>query len=282
MSKPILAVILPDYDFDTFKRRAKDYNFIVENYTSEIGQEVIVILKADYSTEIYHLSNYPLFGNIEMIKYRGCFRMDVYPRFKKLLLQSTIVKPKLTKKDLQDVKIWIGDNPELNKKVQDVLYSLGFSWLISEKYSHLESKYLTTNKKNICFGSGRNFYNECKQKEVLISDILDKEPVKEYKVSEEFILEAHKAACSIWKSKLEKQFPDVLLKTYNAGSRWMDDNDEECMLVRTDAKMFTLICCSSGNRYKAPIKVENNEAVTESELRKMANYFDDFKLIVKK
>lgn len=32
---------------------------------------------------------------------------------------------------------------------------------------------------------------------------------KEFKVSESFIREAHKVACSEWKQKLEKQFPEV-------------------------------------------------------------------------
>lgn len=33
--------------------------------------------------------------------------------------------------------------------------------------------------------------------------------MKKYKVSKEFILEAHKASCSEWKQKLEKEFPKV-------------------------------------------------------------------------
>lgn len=34
----------------------------------------------------------------------------------------------ITKEDLHNCKIWIGDNPELNRKVQEKLFELGFSW----------------------------------------------------------------------------------------------------------------------------------------------------------
>ena len=36
--------------------------------------------------------------------------------------------------------------------------------------------------------------------------------MKKYKVSKGFIIEAHKAACSEWKQKLEKEFPKVFEK----------------------------------------------------------------------
>lgn len=43
--------------------------------------------------------------------------------------------------------------------------------------------------------------------------------MKKYKVSKEFILEAHKAACSEWKQKLEKEFPEVFESKIEVG-KW--------------------------------------------------------------
>lgn len=43
--------------------------------------------------------------------------------------------------------------------------------------------------------------------------------MKKYKVSEEFILEAHKASCSEWKQKLEKEFPEVFESKIEVG-KW--------------------------------------------------------------
>lgn len=37
-------------------------------------------------------------------------------------------KKEITKEDFHNCKIWIGDNPELSKKVQEKLFELGFRW----------------------------------------------------------------------------------------------------------------------------------------------------------
>jgi hypothetical protein len=287
MSKVLLAVEVPKHRYWSFVEYAKEVGFHWESGTDleycVVDSSIMIYLFSDKkmtwsSVRIHDM--YPITN--EKFDYYGEFHRDIYTRFKELLLQSTIVKPKLTKEDLQYARIWIGNNPEVNMKVQDVLYDLGFKWRISEKYSFLKSNYLTTDKENIYHGNDKRFYDDGKQKEVLVSDILDIESMGEYKVSKEFILEAHKAACGTWKSKLEKQFPNVFPKTYRPGSRWKDINEVECMLVRTDDRMFTIVCCANGNRYKSPIEVENNEFVTETELRRMTIYFDDFKLIIKK
>jgi len=43
--------------------------------------------------------------------------------------------------------------------------------------------------------------------------------MKKHEVKEEFILEAHKEACSKWKSKIEKQFPDLFKNKLEIG-KW--------------------------------------------------------------
>ena len=43
--------------------------------------------------------------------------------------------------------------------------------------------------------------------------------MKKYKITEEFIKEAHKSACSEWKAKIEKEFPDAFKNQLEVG-KW--------------------------------------------------------------
>lgn len=45
-----------------------------------------------------------------------------------------------------------------------------------------------------------------------------------YSVDKEFIIEAHKAACSGWKTKLEEKFPDVFKSIVKAGQWYTSDS----------------------------------------------------------
>ncbi len=62
----------------------------------------------------------------------------------------------ITKEDLHDCKIWIGDNPELNRQVQEKLFKLGFSWLsgnnsIPALFSYAKGHLLIENGRIITF-----------------------------------------------------------------------------------------------------------------------------------
>jgi hypothetical protein len=189
MSKSILAVMVSQNRFHTFKETADSYDFKVGEWVANVIEAVVVILKADHSTDIYSALDYPLHHTLEMVKYKGSFHRDVYPRFKELLLQSTIVKPK-------------------------------------------------------------------------------EEPMKVYIVSEEFIKEAHEAACSTWKSKLEKQFPEAFPKTYKIGDRFNKvDNRYEYMLACTgNDNHVTMINISTGDRFSDEYQVNCIRNITETEL----------------
>jgi hypothetical protein len=98
----------------------------------------------------------------------------------------------------------------------------------------------------------------------------DKEEMKTYTVSEEFIKEAHKAACSTWKTKLEEQFPEVFPKTYHVGQRFISDDDEEYLLAQVDRDKCCLISLECGNRNVESISVDSCMRITEAELKQMS------------
>jgi hypothetical protein len=292
MSETILAIKVSDTDYDVLTSVMKEYNFKWLNDASYfpypgIAQCIVIKLHADKRLSWSNEDTFERYYSnlISVIEYDDNFSSVIYPRFKELLLQSTIVKPKLTKKDLEDKKIWIGDNPELHRQLQDKLYDLGFKWATSDKYAHLDSKFITTGIDNIYYGNCKEYYNTSSEKEVLISDILDKkEPMKEYKVTEEFIKEAYKAACLTWKSKLQEQFPGVFLKTYKAGNVFVDKNNPslEVTIIRSNNELM-LLCTGKAfkNELYNGIKVTVNDwtAITEEELKKLFSFsYNDFKL----
>jgi hypothetical protein len=68
--------------------------------------------------------------------------------------------------------------------------------------------------------------------------------------SEEFVKEAHKAACDAWRKKIEEKFPELFKteKTYPLGTRLMIDmcnGDEEFMLAAINGKAYAF-CVGDG------------------------------------
>jgi hypothetical protein len=73
-------------------------------------------------------------------------------------------------------------------------------------------------------------------------DVDDKEL---FETSEEFVKEAHKAACKDWKKKIEEQFPELFKteKTYPIGTRLiinLTNSNEEFMIVGIDGKAYAV------------------------------------------
>ena len=57
----------------------------------------------------------------------------------------------------------------------------------------------------------------------------------ELKTTEEFVREAHKAACSEWKSKIETEFPDLFKNTLEVG-KWYYNKKYDIVIYLTEFK----------------------------------------------
>lgn len=97
-------------------------------------------------------------------------------KLKDLVLGLT--NPKIT--DLSETKIWIGDNPELSRAVQEKAFELGWKWFAGSptevRYTD-DSQYLSfSTDKNIFRGSFKDDFNDLSKKEIFASDLLDSVP----------------------------------------------------------------------------------------------------------
>jgi hypothetical protein len=111
-------------------------------------------------------------------------------------------------------------------------------------------------------------------------DVDDKEL---FETSEEFVKEAHKAACDAWRKKIEEQLPELFEaeKTFPIGTRLIINliaGDEEFMIVGIDGKAYA-ICVNNGmvwssssmNVVNPRIGLSNKARVSLSELQKHIN-----------
>lgn len=112
--------------------------------------------------------------------------------------------------------------------------------------------------------------------------IVSKKLMKTYEVDEEFIKQAHSAACGDWKRRLEAKFPEVFSKTYRIGDRFLDvnDDDQEYLLVKVDHNLVSLINLSNGRSYDGRnYTVVSTDNITEKEFDRITSGDSkDFKL----
>jgi len=76
--------------------------------------------------------------------------------------------------DLSNTKIWIGDNPELSKKVQEKAFELGYSWTFAEKkiFSFLKAIYFNPDKSLSLTSSEKSgWFTSHNFKEIFPSDL---------------------------------------------------------------------------------------------------------------
>ncbi|HPQ80055.1 MAG TPA: hypothetical protein PLG47_06345, partial [Candidatus Dojkabacteria bacterium] len=84
-------------------------------------------------------------------------------------LKSEPVKP-----NFDNCKIWIGDNPELSKKVQEKLFELGYKWNSGEKKVKLTDKpvlQIWKDKKITYSDDDKYYFNSDSRKEIFPSDL---------------------------------------------------------------------------------------------------------------
>jgi hypothetical protein len=209
MSKRILAVKVSESRYATFIGNVtiERFKWAFDNITcSSTSNDIVIHLNSDKTMSRLSLSShFESYPDMELIKYRGNFHTEIYPRFKELLFQSTLVKPK-------------------------------------------------------------------------------KETMEEYKVSKDFILEAHKAACATWKSKLEKQFPNLFPKTYKVGDVLIDKNNPSLQVTIIRSTSDIMLLCTgkhftnemyNGNK----VRVTDWTNITEKELEEVFGFsYKYFKL----
>jgi hypothetical protein len=128
--------------------------------------------------------------------------------------------------DLTNTKIWIGDNPELAKKVQDRAIELGWNWIGGEKVTEFKYKdclYFSKDKIILYGDKGRDFFDSEPETEIFESDLFPTEtPTKETEKIEVFKLKGLSTAYSVYGAtelfedykKLKFQYPDRELFPY--------------------------------------------------------------------
>jgi hypothetical protein len=107
----------------------------------------------------------------------------------------------------------------------------------------------------------------------LIEIAQKKDATQELTVDKQFVLDAYKAACSEWKAKIEKKFPELFEKTYAIGDRFVLDEDcisGDYVLAQVLPREVCLINLEDGNRLNNPVTVYNPGQITTSEYRKIA------------
>lgn len=103
--------------------------------------------------------------------------------------QQSIKQYPLTKEecfiDLKNTKIWIGDNPELSRKVQEIAIKLGFSWYGCKNvdYTNSNALYFDNNKIIQYSNTQKNtYFSKQINKEIFPSDLGINETTNYYKV----------------------------------------------------------------------------------------------------
>lgn len=97
--------------------------------------------------------------------------------------------------------------------------------------------------------------------------------VTAHSVDEDFIKEAHTAACSTWKKKIEKRFPAVFPKkvTYWMGQVFEYNEDKELhILAQVSNSAMALVSLRDGNRFRDAEKVNNVMNITEEEFERIS------------
>ena len=128
---------------------------------------------------IYNLSDLKIVSEAEVAKKAIEYGHDL----RELGLHQFISVNKVTKEDLYNTKIWIGNNESLSRKVQKRLFELGFGWFDSGKNLFLNCKaiFLFSDKdlSRIEDDTFKNF--KChKHREITLSDLGLEETVIDY------------------------------------------------------------------------------------------------------
>ena len=97
--------------------------------------------------------------------------------------------------------------------------------------------------------------------------------MKTVTLPEEFVLEAHKAACSEWKAKIEKQAPELFTPKYKIGDKFIRNDGiyegRTYLLSNISDGKCGLIDVENGELWANGVKVQLNKNITEAEFSKL-------------
>jgi hypothetical protein len=93
--------------------------------------------------------------------------------------------------------------------------------------------------------------------------------MKTVTLPEEFVLEAHKAACSEWKVKIENQIPELFTPKYKKGDKFVRNEGmyggRTYLLSNIGDGKCCLIDMEDGDLWCNVVKVHNPKNITEAE-----------------
>lgn len=102
-------------------------------------------------------------------------------------------------------------------------------------------------------------------------------------IEESFLVEAYEAACSEWKDKLRKKFPEVL-SCYKIGDRFLRKESKEVyILAQAGLNSVCLVNLDNGRVWDYSVVVHDLFSISHSEFKSIvgSSYVDGFELIQK-
>lgn len=81
------------------------------------------------------------------------------------------VVPKKCPEEFKNTKIWIGNDPEKSRKVQEKLYELGFKWESSDSPKYFSFYALYVRNKYLFRGHGREYFDGHSAREIFMEDL---------------------------------------------------------------------------------------------------------------
>ena len=85
-------------------------------------------------------------------------------------------------------------------------------------------------------------------------------------LTEEFLMQAHEAACPKWKEKIENLVPEAFNVHECADQFYNKETGETYILAQVRACEICLISLTNGNRFVEPMPVKDSRRITDDEL----------------
>jgi len=96
-----------------------------------------------------------------------------------------------------------------------------------------------------------------------------------HQVSEEFIRSAHNAACSEWREKIERQFPELYPPPFaKIGSIVLIGHDRYVITWSNRINEVLLVSTETGNHWTVVHLVSNSHKITKDEMDRISEGYE--------
>jgi predicted nucleic acid-binding Zn-ribbon protein len=133
--------------------------------TNGVWQDLLFVKPEKEAIEaIMNTLAFALFPKLDFTKFNN--------RYTTITNSKTSAKPLLT--DLSNTKIWIGDNPEMSKRVQERAFELGWGWGTSRSTTPENTTYdclFFSDTQYITASSGKGIFDRSSYKEIFADDL---------------------------------------------------------------------------------------------------------------